>query len=67
MIHLLKVEGKRVLDPATNKDVGPEGVKMEALSTYWFRRVKDGSMVYAPEAKAKSNTKDSKQLTDNKE
>lgn len=67
MIHLLKVEGKMVLNPETKKDVGSEGVKMEELSTYWYRRIKDGSMVYAPEVKTKVSTKDSKQLTENKE
>jgi len=76
MIHLLKVEGKRVLNPETNKDVGPEGVKMKELSTFWFRRLKDGSMIHASEAKsevkaeakaeakADVSSKDKKQKTD---
>lgn len=64
MIHLLPVEGKPVPDPDTKKIVGSEGVKMKVLSTYWFRRVKDGSMVHASEVKAEVANKDKKQNKD---
>lgn len=51
MIHLIPKDGARVRDPLTKKLVGPEGVVVPVLGTFWFRRVRDGEMMEAPKEK----------------
>lgn len=50
MIHLVVCPGRRVRDPKTKKLVGPQGVKIEEISTYWFRRLQDGDVKIASSA-----------------
>lgn len=50
MIHLIPKNGARVRNPKTKLVVGPEGVSMPKLDTFWFKRVQDGSMQEAPQA-----------------
>lgn len=64
MIHLVPVKGKRVRHPDTKKVIGDEGVHVESITTYWHRRLQDGSMVEqkqaAPTAAPKATASDSK-------
>jgi hypothetical protein len=57
MIHLIPKNGARVRDPATKKIVGPEGIRVEKICTFWFRRIKDGCICEAPAAKIQSESK----------
>lgn len=54
MIHLIPKDGSRVRDPQTKKIIGPEGVKISAMNTFWFRRLKDEEVVEAPQEKSQS-------------
>lgn len=47
MIHLVVCEGRRVRDPKTKQLVGPKGVKVDEIDTYWFRRLRDGDVKIA--------------------
>ena len=51
MIHLIPAQGARVRDPQTKKIVGSDGVKISAINTFWFRRLRDGEMIEAPQEK----------------
>ena len=50
MIRLVPKDGARVRDPKSKMIVGPEGVEIQKLDTFWFRRVQEGSMVEVAEA-----------------
>lgn len=47
IIHVLPVEGQRVVDPATRKPLPKEGLVMDANApeaTHWHRREVDGEV-----------------------
>ena len=52
MIRLVPQNGARVRDPKSKLIVGPEGVEIQKINTFWFRRIQDGSMVEAVEKPA---------------
>ena len=53
MIHLKPAPGKRVRDPQSKKVLEEKGIKVDAIDTYWFRRIEDGDVVIVePEKKA---------------
>lgn len=45
MFIVKPVSGARVRHPDTKKVLDDEGCKIPAISTYWHRRVMDGSVV----------------------
>lgn len=51
MIHLVPAKDKRVREPNSGKLIGPEGIRIEAINTYWFRRLQDGDVVEKSAAK----------------
>lgn len=51
MIRLVPKNGARVRDPKSKMIVGSEGIELAKLDTFWFKRVQDGSMCEAPQAK----------------
>lgn len=53
MIVLIPKEGMRVRDPVTKKVLGPEGVRVERITTYWHRRIRDGEVEAKEASKAK--------------
>lgn len=58
MIHLVPAPEKRVRDPKTKKVLGPEGIKIEVMDTYWFRRLRDGEVVDVSAKPAKKEKKE---------
>ena len=44
MLKVIPKPGAHVRDPETKKLLGPEGIKIELMNTYWHRRVKDGTV-----------------------
>lgn len=47
MFLVKPVEGRRVRHPSTAEVLGPDGVKVETIGTFWFRRLKDGDVTIA--------------------
>lgn len=42
-IHVVPAQGLKVVDPATNEALPPEGKEVEH-TTYWIRRLNDGDV-----------------------
>jgi len=66
MIKLVPQDGARVRDPKSKLIVGPEGVEIAKLSTYWFKRLQEGSMIEAPKEKQKEKEKVSTKVSKDK-
>lgn len=60
MIHLVPKNGARVRDPISKKILGADGVKIPAMSTFWFRRLQDEEVMEAPQEKVAANLKKEK-------
>ena len=60
MIHLIPKDGARVRDPLSKKILDANGIKIPKLDTFWFRRLQDGEVIEAPQAKAETESKKDK-------
>lgn len=58
MIRLVPKNGARVRDPKSKMIVGPEGVEIHKIDTFWFRRIQEGAMVEVTAKPAAKISKD---------